>query len=67
MNTREIIKVTIIFAVLTSAGVSLAAGSVNVSDAASQQVLVSLGSALFGGALAFFLVQIFDLNRRAKE
>lgn len=67
MNASELIKVTIVFALLTLAGVGLAVGSANLAEAQSQQVLVSLGSALFGGALAFFLIQLFDLNRRAKE
>ena len=67
MNTSEVIKVTIIFALLTIAGVGMAVGSANLVDAHSQQVLVSLGSALFGGALAFFLVQMFALDHRAKE
>lgn len=67
MNKYEITRVTIVFAILTMVGVGLAAGSTNMPDAHSQQVLVSMGSALVGGALAFFLVRMFDLNRRVSE
>ncbi len=66
MNTNEIVKVTSVFVLLTLAGLGLAVGSAKVADVPSQQVLVSLGSAIFGGALAFFLIQLFDLNRQAR-
>jgi protein-S-isoprenylcysteine O-methyltransferase Ste14 len=67
MNTNEMIKATIVFVLLTLAGVGLVLGSAGLADSTSQQVLLNLGSALFGGALAFFLVQMFDLQRRARE
>lgn len=67
MNTREVLRVTIIFAVLTIAGIGLAVIGPNVSDSDQQLVLVNIGSAIFAGALAFFLVEMFGLYRRAQE
>lgn len=62
MNTKSMItRTTAVFAVLAAAGVALAVGAQSVADGSQQIVLVSLGSALFGAALTFFLVRLFSI------
>lgn len=53
-----------IFAVLTIAGVVMALLTREVASEFEQHVLVNFGSAMFGGGLAFFLVQAFEYRRR---
>lgn len=67
MNSRELIRVTVVFAVLAVAGIGLAVGSLAATDPDVQRVLIPIGSAMFGAALAFFLIQIFKLDRRTQE
>jgi hypothetical protein len=54
----------IIFAVLAATGVSLTAISGNIASGFQQVVLANIGSAIFAGSLAFFLVEMFRWARR---
>ncbi len=57
----------IVFAVLTAAGVAMAAAPISMYGF-NQAVLTSLGSAMFASSLSFFLVEMFRWNRdRAKN
>ena len=57
------IGATIIFAVLAATGIALAAMSSSIAQGAQQIVLAQIGSALFAGSLAFFLVEMFRWAR----
>ncbi len=59
---QMMLRVVIAFAGLTIAGVLLALSSRLASNTLDQYILVSLGAAIVGGALAFFLVQVFWLE-----
>jgi hypothetical protein len=62
MNTKTLItRTTLTFVALTLVGIFMAVGAKTVSDAVDQSILISVGSAIFGAALAFFLVRIFSL------
>lgn len=62
MNAKSLIaRTVIVFAVLASAGIIMAVSAQSVTDGLQQTILVALGSALFGAALAFFLVRLFSL------
>lgn len=62
MNTKSLINRTVIvFAALAAAGIIVAVSAQLVVNALEQTVLVALGSAMFGGSLAFFLVRLFSL------
>ncbi len=52
----------VVFAVLTIAGVAMAAAPIS-ADGFNQTVLTGLGSAMFTSSLSFFLVEIFRWNR----
>ncbi len=61
MKRLEIAAV-ILFAVLTIAGVSITVFS-SFFPGPSQIILVGVGSAIFAGALAFFLIEMFKWVR----
>lgn len=62
MNTKQLINRTIgIFAGLAIAGIAVAVIAQVVPDAFSQTVMVSIGSAIFGAGLTFFLIRITTL------
>ena len=67
MNAKTIFPITLIFALLVIAGVSLAVSARLLSDLLDQIVLIGIGSALVSGALAFYLNQMFHLDREAKR
>jgi hypothetical protein len=67
MRMQDSIKVGVVFIVLTVVGVGMAAIAWTSAEAEMQQLLIPIGSAIFGGALAFFLIKMFDLDRRAKQ
>ena len=60
------IRAIIVFAVLAAAGIVLAAMSTNIVNGPQQGVLSDIGSALFAGSLAFFLVEMFRWARERK-
>ena len=62
MNTKTLItRTTLTFVVLALAGIFMAVGAKTMTHAVDQSILIAVGSALFGAALAFFLVRIFSL------
>jgi hypothetical protein len=52
---------------LTVVGLRTAATGWRSVEAKLQGLLIPIGSAIFGGALAFFLIQMFDLDRREEK
>jgi hypothetical protein len=67
MKSQNIFKVTITFVILTAAGVGMVIAAQLLPEAFQQMALVGIGSALVAGSLAFYLNQMFNLDRRAKE
>ncbi len=63
MDKEQVIKTTITFVVLLVAGIALAVSSRFLQQPIEQMVMVGVGSALIGGSLAFYLNQMFNLNR----
>lgn len=62
MNTKNLItRTVVIFAALAVAGIGIAVGAKNLVNAFDQVILAAVGSAMFGAALAFFLVRVFSL------
>ena len=62
MNTKNLIARTILtFVALAVSGIFMTVGAKTLTDAVDQSILISVGSALFGAALAFFLVRIFSI------
>ena len=65
MNIKQqITRTAITFAVLSAAGISVAVAAQLVPQVFAQTVLIAIGSAIFGAALAFFLVRMFALNEK---
>jgi hypothetical protein len=63
MNTQSLLTRTIItFTVLAVAGVGVITGAQWVSQPYAQSVLISIGSAVFGAGLTFFLIRMFALG-----
>jgi|GEM_PF-6839350 len=58
-STAILISAVVVFVALTVAGVGMAVSARSIDDTFSQLVLVNVGAAIFGGGLAFFLVQMF--------
>lgn len=62
-KSRELVRAIIVFVALLVAGIVLAVGVPSAVDSAfDKAALISMGSAIVGGALAFFLVEMFRLN-----
>jgi|WetSurMetagenome_2_1015567.scaffolds.fasta_scaffold655775_2 hypothetical protein len=57
------IRAFIIFATLAATGVVLASISGNIFYGFQQLVMLNIGSALFAGSLAFFLLEMFRWDR----
>jgi len=65
MNTKNLIaRTTITFVALALAGIFMVVGAKTLTDTVDQSILISVGSALFGAALAFFLVRVFSLMEK---
>ena len=65
MNTKTLItRTAVTFALLAIAGILMAVGAKNMTDAVDRTILVSVGSAMFGAALAFFLVRVFSIAEK---
>jgi hypothetical protein len=59
MNAQKSITQTaVIFAALAAAGISITVSAQVVPDDFAQTVMVSVGSAIFGAGLTFFLVRM---------
>ena len=63
MDKNNVVKVSVTFALLLVAGVCLGVFARQVDDLASQMLLIGIGCALVGGSLAFYLNQMFNLER----
>lgn len=65
MNTKNrIVRTVVIFIVLAFAGIGMALSAKLVADALEQVILVSVGSALLGAALTFFLIRILSIEEK---
>ena len=65
MNTKNlIVRTVVIFVALALAGICIALSSKLVADALEQMILVTVGSALFGAALTFFLIRILSIEEK---
>ena len=64
MDKNNVVKVSVTFALLLVAGVCLGVFARQVDDLASQMLLIGIGCALVGGSLAFYLNQMFNLERQ---
>ncbi len=65
MNTKNrILRTVVIFIVLAFAGIGMALSAKLVADALEQVILVSVGSALLGAALTFFLIRILSIEEK---
>ena len=65
MNTKALVtRTTITFVALMLGGILMAVGAKTLTDPVDQTILISVGSAIFGAALAFFLVRIFSLTEK---
>jgi hypothetical protein len=67
MDKKQVFKTTVTFVMLLIAGVGLAVSARVMQQPLEQMVLVGIGSALVGGALAFYLNQMFNLDRETSE
>lgn len=63
MKNQNIFKVTITFGLLTLAGIVMVILAQLLTVTMPQMALVGIGSALVAGSLAFFLNQMFNLDR----
>ena len=62
MNTKNLIARTVVlFITLAITGISVAVSAKFVMDALEQTIMVAIGSAIFGGALTFFLIRLLTL------
>ena len=62
MNTKQhIARSAVIFASLTSSGIVIAISAQVVPDAFAQSIMVSIGSAIFGAGLTFFLIRMVTI------
>ncbi len=63
MNNKQlIIRTVVTFTALAVVGISVAVTSQVVLDDFAQNLLISIGSTLFGSGLTFFLVRMFTLS-----
>lgn len=62
MDTKNrMARTSVTFVSLALAGIFMAVSAKTITDAVDRSILISVGSALFGAALAFFLVRVFSL------
>ena len=59
-------KAAILFGALAAAGTALTANADRLATGFHQTVLAEIGSAIFGGGFAFFLVEMFRWAREHK-
>ena len=64
MDKNSVVKVSVTFALLVVVGVTLGVLASQVDDLATQMLLIGIGCALVGGSLAFYLNQMFTLERQ---
>ncbi|HSG45759.1 MAG TPA: hypothetical protein VLA72_21660 [Anaerolineales bacterium] len=62
MDTKTLItRTTVTFVALVIGGIVIVLSAKTMTDPVDQSILISVGSAVFGAGLAFFLVRIFSL------
>lgn len=62
MNTKNRITRTVVtFTVLAIAGIGMAVSGMLMTEAVDRSIMIAVGSGMFGGSLAFFLVRVFAL------
>jgi hypothetical protein len=66
-SSSEIIKATAVFVGLVVLGVSLTVLSKFIGENVEQNILINIGSAIIGGSLAFFLIEMFRLDRESQS
>lgn len=66
-SSSEIIKATAVFVGLVVLGVSLTVLSKFIAGNVEQNILINIGSAILGGSLAFFLIEMFRLDRESRS
>ena len=65
MNNKTLItRTTLTFVALALAGIFIAVSAKTMIDPVDQSILIAVGSAIFGAALAFFLVRVFSLTEK---
>lgn len=57
---QMLVRIVITFVLLVAGGITMIAIGTAAADAFMQTLLVSVGAATFGAALAFFLVEMFQ-------
>ena len=67
MNRQDLIKVTSTFVMLFMVSLGMIVGAHRWASNEIQQVLVPVGSAILGGTLAFYLVEMFEIERTSRE
>ena len=60
-NNNLLARTVIVFVTLAIAGIGLTTGARFLMDAVAQNILIAVGSAIFGASLAFFLIRFFSL------
>ena len=63
MKKEMMVKVVVVFAVLSAVGMGLVALPLEYADGTAALALPIVGGAIFAAALAFFLVEMFQLNQ----
>ena len=62
MNTKNLVARTVItFVALAVSGISVAVSAKFVMDALEQIIMVTIGGAILGASLTFFLIRLFAL------
>ena len=67
MKKRIPVPVVVVFSLLAGAGITLASVGNVFATGFYQTFLVNVGSSMFAGALAFFLVEMFHWQRERAE
>ena len=62
-RTNPLIKIVVVFILLTVLGIGMATGALQIADELTRAVLMNVGSAIFGAALAFYLIEMFRWDR----
>lgn len=59
IRTHKLVKIITLFVLLTVIGIGMTTGAMRLGDELARAVLMNIGSAIFGGALAFYLIEMF--------
>ena len=67
MNAKTVFPLTLTFVLLLIAGVTMAVFARLLENSIDQIILIVMGSALVSGSLAFYLNQMFSLDRESRQ